>query len=236
MNNDFSYDQDILELTLQLYHFENLNRKDVNDILLLFNNFITKSTIRNIQMKKKNSSAKTVDALSSDFDIILYENKNPFKKVDTEKKRFALYKANYGFEDPIEFTASLRDNVELSTQTAISAVHLSLTNQLRIFLQTPGLYNEILKYETKVEQKFEQTGIVSNFINGSLWRDYYQPSFEGQKVHPLFCFFDDFESSNALGSKNGLYLHISAHTSFTFKSKIKRYLPVNNILFGEKGI
>lgn len=74
---------------------------------------------------------------------------------------------------------------------------------MRIFLQIPGLLNEIKLYENKINQLFYEKGIYSDFIHGRLWQNYYLPKFEGRYVLTMFVFFDDFDCGNALGSHAG---------------------------------
>lgn len=134
--------------------------------------------------------------MSTDFEIALHDSKNPFKNLNTEKKRFAEYRRKCGYLDPIEFCASLIDNPMKETQDIVQGVHLPLGDQIKIYLELPGVYSEILKYEEKVTKLYEEKGFVSNVINSQLWINYYKPKFEGRVVHPLFLFFDDMDPTN----------------------------------------
>lgn len=205
-----TYHDDITILTLELYKCEHISdRKGVTEIIELFNNFITNSTLRRIEksfekiQKKVAVESQSYNDFVDEIELILFENKNPFKNFITEEKRFDIYRKECGFLDPIQFTASLRDDGSKNTQVPVKAVHLSLAYQLTTFLEIPGVFNDMQKYEEKINQKFEERRIYSNIIHGNLWQTYYKPKYENKIVKPVCVFFDDVESGNALGSHAG---------------------------------
>lgn len=144
---DKAYRKDIIELTLFLYKSEYVkNREGVDVLIKVFDDFIKKSTLKYIQ-KKANLLGTQKRKNDDDLKVILFETERSFRCVDTEKKRFAIYPKKYSFLEPKEFTVGLKDDVKISTQVPITAVHLPLSHQLRVVLQIPGFLDQIIRYE-----------------------------------------------------------------------------------------
>lgn len=195
-DNQYYYKK-TLKLTLELYKNKHLNRDGVDEVLKTFNEYITEVVLKNIEYRREKAHKKKKDPIQS-MDIILYESRNPFKNFLTEKQRFAIYRHECSFLDPIKFTVAISQS-----QKPITAVHLPLINQLKIFFEIPGLLQEILNYEEKTYKLFNVKGVYSNVLHGQLWQKLYKPLFQDKTVFPLFLFFDDFETGNALGSHSG---------------------------------
>lgn len=70
--------------------------------------------------------------------------------------------------------------------------------QLLKFLQLPGVFKILTENSNTISRKSE----ISHFLNGSIWCKI-KESFNGKTVFPLFIYYDDFESGNALGSHGG---------------------------------
>lgn len=85
-NARFFYQRDILNLTLKLYSLEYLNRENVQEILDIFDDFIANSVLLNIKKDIEECKVESVEDFRDKMDIILYDNKKPFREFDTEKK------------------------------------------------------------------------------------------------------------------------------------------------------
>lgn len=72
-----------------------------------------------------------------------------------------------------------------------------LKNSLKLFLEVPGLFNKILNYIAKLSKPSD---IITNFIQARLWTQKYSNKFLNNLVFPLYVFYDDLETGNALGS------------------------------------
>lgn len=200
--DDAWYENQKITLSLELYKCRYIHRKGVDNIIKLFDKFISGSTLKNIEYKTLKAKEKQKD-LNECMEIILYESQSPFKNLRSEKQRFAVYRKKCSYKDPLEFTVGLMDNARTLTQSRITAVHLSLASQFQIFFEIPNLLREVLKYNYKVNRLFEDKGIYSNVLHGKLWQKNYKSLFIGKTVFPVFLFFDDFETGNALGSHAG---------------------------------
>lgn len=56
-----------------------------------------------------------------------------------------------------------------------------------------------------MQELIEEKEILSNFIQGSLWKDLIRDYNSTDIAIHLFLFFDDYETGNALGSHSGIY-------------------------------
>ncbi|KAJ8677962.1 hypothetical protein QAD02_013749 [Eretmocerus hayati] len=79
-----------------------------------------------------------------------------------------------------------------------TAAHLSLIHTLGTFLRLPGIFQTVLEYINALKN---ETDVISNIIQARMWRTKYENVMK--LILPLFIFYDDFESKNALGSHAG---------------------------------
>lgn len=210
ISNQSKHHKDRLKLTLRLYEFTSLPRDGVDVIIQMFDQYISESLFDDIKDKME-SAFNNIGAsqhVKNTAKVVLHNSKNPFKNFDSEQKRFTLYKRESFFVEPQEFIVGWRKNilsaeskVSIPVEIPITAVFLPLDVQLKIFLEIPGVYDEIIKYKRKLFDEYEENKIVSNFIQGRLWREKYAGIKDTHE--PLFVFFDDFETSNSLGSHSG---------------------------------
>lgn len=149
--------------------------------------FITNSTLRKIKEKSEKLNGKSSQEFSDGLQIILYKEKNLFVKFSTEKKWSAIYRQQCSYKDPIKFTVALIDDTRNETQVAVKAVHVSLAEQLKIFLQIPGLFHEIQKYERKINKIFKENGRYCSAIHGNLRQNTYLPNLQVASFSQFFC-------------------------------------------------
>lgn len=195
------YHQKKVQLTLKLCSCEYVHREGVDELIKIFDKFTTEVTLKHMKYnvdkrrKKKNHVGnKIYDEVYDVFDLVMFESRNPLKELSSEKKRFSIYRKECSYLDPQKFTASLHN------EKKIQAVHLSLSHQLKIFLEIPGLFKEIVKYENKINKLFKEKKIFSSILHGSVWQNYYKPMYKDKTVIPVFLYFDDYGTGNALGT------------------------------------
>ncbi|XP_066589332.1 uncharacterized protein [Prorops nasuta] len=92
------------------------------------------------------------------------------------------------------------NNVEKLICLDLYGICVPLRNSLKMFLEIPNLFNEIMKYMDTLKH---ETEIVTNIIQGSLWKVKYAQQFANDIVFPLYLFYDELEVGNALGSHAG---------------------------------
>ena len=78
-----------------------------------------------------------------------------------------------------------------------SIIHLSLKHSLKKLLESNGLFEATLSYMHYLEN--EDT-VLQNFIQGDLWKQIHANFNKKGVVVPLFGYYDDVETGNALGS------------------------------------
>lgn len=78
-------------------------------------------------------------------------------------------------------------------------IHIPLRKTLKRFLEIPGILNQTMQY---VAQLRTETHIISNIMQGDLWKNKYSDVTDCI-IFPLFLFYDDLETGNPLGSHSG---------------------------------
>lgn len=200
--DDNWYKNQKVKFTLRLYKSANINRDSVGELIDIFDEFISECTLKNLEYKTNELKKRKRDMFEC-FKAILYESKNPFKQLNTEHLRMKVYEDECSYLEPQKFTAYLKDDFKKDTQKRVEAVWLPLSHQLRVLLERPGVYNEMLKYEDKINKLFYEKKIICNVIHGKLWQNFYLPLFKDKIVKPILLSFDDYETSKALGSHHG---------------------------------
>jgi hypothetical protein len=89
---------------------------------------------------------------------------------------------------------------------------LPLRTIFKAFFSLPGVFDTVYNYMVNLMQ---ETAVLSNFVQGKLWRKKKIDYFSDKIVFPLFVYYDDFEVNNPLGSHkaiqkiDGTYVTIS---------------------------
>ncbi|KAL7294355.1 hypothetical protein TKK_0012363 [Trichogramma kaykai] len=137
---------------------------------------------------------------------LLEQHSNVFDGMLTEKTRFQTYTGTCGFVYPEEFpigSKNLKRDLncydEPPNSELLTATRTPLHDSLKTFLQIPNMLSEIRNY---IDALSNEKDIISNFIQGDLWKSKYK-NLRDTLLFPLFLFFDDFEPGNALGSHRG---------------------------------
>lgn len=183
-----------VELFVDKLKFLLVNYNDgINNHISIFNSFL-KETSPNVA--------------GIDYNNIVNATNCSLENFATDKKRLKFLDADNGGEK-VKFRKVniLRDCVSVdigeSSQTKIKSVdcvHISLSDQFRKIMSIPGMITEIKDNIAFLFKDFEKNGLISNFIQGKLWRE--QMKEHGDKfVLPLFIYHDDFQSGNLNGSQ-----------------------------------
>lgn len=94
----------------------------------------------------------------------------------------------------------IKNGVQVAKFIPVHAQFIPIRRVLKKFFEIPGLLNETLCFMNSLQ---ENRSIISNFTQGSLWRDMTK-KFENKIVMPLSLYFDDYENNNPLGSHKGI--------------------------------
>lgn len=196
-----------LSFILFLYAEPSVTRKLVDIVVNEIENFVVKVYLPSIEhdvigiLQAANVDKKTVGDVQASFQ----RHKSIFDYINTEAKRFTLLKKK-GFIDFQEFLIGSRfeqkivGNNPKMVPTNMYGVHIPLKHSLKLFLQIPGVFKQILRYTRSL---LKETYLMTNIIQGELWLKKYAAKFANELVLPLFVFYDDIEVGNALGSHAG---------------------------------
>lgn len=73
---------------------------------------------------------------------------------------------------------------------------------LNLFFEIPDMYTRTI---TNYEFLMQNSDIISNFVQGSTWRNMNRDTENGKKVLPILLYYDDYENCNPLGSPTGIH-------------------------------
>ena len=199
----------ILNLILVLYGDSSLPRKIVQVVLDHLNDFICKAFIPTLQinittiLKRQNVPYSTITEIENCFNKYC----NVLDNVKTEPKRFQILRTK-GYIDPEEFMIGntfgedLVGNDLLIVPKKVYGTYVSLKKTMKLFLEIPGMFDQIMKYLQKLRQ---ETHIITNIVQGGLWLEQYSKKFFNELVLPFYISYDDLEVGNALGSHAGMH-------------------------------
>lgn len=125
-----------------------------------------------------------------------------FQSLDSEYKRFNCFR-EMGFIDPVSIEIGTREEIKIingkvvKVRDPVYLQYIPLEKTLRSFFNLPGTLDAVLQYLKKLNN---ETEVLSDFVQGKLWKHKIKTHFPGKIVIPLFIYFDDFEINNPLGS------------------------------------
>ena len=198
----------ILTLILALYGDSSLPRKVVQIVIEHINYFICSiflPALKN-EILKHLEGENIRDETRDNIEKCFCNYSSIFTNVSTEHKRFELLRRK-GFIDTEKFVIGntfvqkLVGEKTLMVPQAMYGIRVPLPRTLKLFLEIPGLFGEILDY---IKTLACESNIITNIIQADLWRRKYAPKFVSDIVFPLYIFSDDLEVGNVLGSHAGI--------------------------------
>lgn len=199
----------IIKLILHLYTILSFSRNDVDFIINLISEFISKYYMPSILNKIKNALENAVsENVLTEIERICEKNKYSFEGLESESKRLIYLKNQNLYCEPQQVIVGSngvkkwkRNTLFLSRQN-VNIIQLSLKNSLTKLFQIKGLFNAMELYMKKL---YCQTYVLENFIQGSLWKEKLErfKSIKDSFVVPLIIYFDDVETGNPLDSHAG---------------------------------
>ncbi|KAL7290875.1 hypothetical protein TKK_0015607 [Trichogramma kaykai] len=219
--NQQTFFDETLKLILFLYSLEKIPRNIIDQIIGTFNNWISQVYVpllnNNIRDIVQNSTYKIDDNFVGSLRSMLSENKFPLENFLTEHQRFKILKKNSSVKDHTDVKigeqSSMNDSTSKVDTEEKSIVHLPLDESLKIFLELPGILEEVIAYIKTLKNEKQ---IISNIMQGSLWKTKYEHLNKTNMTLPLVLFFDDFEPGNGLGSHAGEQKLGGAYMSMPF--------------------
>ena len=205
--NSSSFAEEVFLFIAKLYKFSVIPRTRTNDIIAdvsaLFKNHVEaiQEEMRIILEQFGRDSLNLVKNNS-----ILEKISAPFRKLDTEFKRFARFKQrgtfvipeNYKLGDPkiiVEKEGEKRwKNKDLVAQ------FIPIRNVLKLYFELPGVLDKTIEYLHDVETS---SVLVRNIVHGPLWKKKIE-AYPNKIVIPSFVYSGDYENNNPLGSHKGV--------------------------------
>ena len=194
---------EMLALTLKLYNNYVVPRNVVQLVINSMINFVTDKLMLFIQHQLKLNlvDEPILNKVQATFGLI----KQIMNKFKTEHNRFSLYEKKGYMLQPAEyeigsrFTMQPRHNVSFKEEKAV-LFYIPLKWSLRLLLEIPGIFELLKTYMNELQS--EQV-VISNFIQGQYWKEKSREFGSNKFVLPLFLYYDEFETGNALGSHAG---------------------------------
>jgi len=202
-----NHNSSIIQFIASLYNNSLIPRSFVQEVVDSVKNIFYSGVICDVKRVVSNR----LQSLNEDPDIIntvtstLETIENSFNYVDTEYKRLQYFKSLGQYIPPRSFVIGQRTiekringNIILEPALVFGQI-VEIRQVLSLLFQRPNFlhlmkshYNELMSNNI----------VCSNFVQGQLWKS--QVSYFGNKtVFPIFIYFDDYETGNALGSHSG---------------------------------
>ena len=196
----------------KLYSKPSVPRSLVQDIVGLTNEFlgsrfigVIKHRIRD-QVELGQCSEAVGNNISSHLDAI----QTPFAGLETEyqRKRFFEKTGNYiphttHVIGQRMMSGSTRDGHTIVEPVSVEVQFFPLRKILARILGINSTLDQAVEYVESARNC--ENGIYTDFLSGNLWKEKRSLFAQESVVLPLFIYFDDFETGNALGSHAGVH-------------------------------
>lgn len=162
-----AFDHKLMKYTLKLHHL--MSRNSVQEVVEATSELISNSYIPYLTHQLNNDLKPMASELVRGRVIAtLEENKNPFRKFSSEHLRFDSFEAHSVFVKPTEYLIGtlnvLVKNEPISRP--IKGVHCTLIHTLKVFLELPGIYDEMTNYISLLKN---EKNVVCNFLQAELY-------------------------------------------------------------------
>jgi len=153
------------------------------------------------------SESKMSKECFGSFVNVVKDIENALNNFKTEHKRFLYFNKQGSFIEPKEIVIGQRLNKVVKRGMSILEPYnctqqfIPLRNVLKNFFSVQNVLSETLDH---IKTLKSDNKVIQNFIQGTYWQS--RAVSHGERVvFPLFIFFDDFESGNAIGSHSGIH-------------------------------
>ena len=205
-------DNDILELTSNLYAKSSFVNNDIQFIIDIIRSFI-KNKYNPFLLRQLESGVFKVlkEDVVNDIKATFQKQSDPFFKFRSHDTRLTLYKNLGMFIEPLTCTLKnvpldkIRQDDLTVKSKHVYTKHMPLTHSLVQLLQIKNLFDATLAYMNALKS---QLHVLLNFIQGTtLWQHWQEQIKNFKKTDgvpfPLVGYFDEIEMGNSLGSRSG---------------------------------
>lgn len=237
----------------RLYSYPDVTRRRAEEIITdvneLFGDMLLSIETEVMEaISPLNNSKSVVNKIKSSFS----HHRSLFDDVKTEWCCFRKFEKQHSYIPPVHFMIGdrqdfVKQNLSKTMKIIpVTAQFIPMRMVFQRFFQIPMLLAETLEYMKSLS---DNNIIISNFIQGTLWREIIA-HFDGKTVLPLFLYFDDYENNNPFGSHKGIskcgavYLSIPCYPPrlsskleniflFILFNTIDRQVFRNNVIFSK---
>lgn len=174
----------------------NLAQSMVSDVVVIFEEVLS-------QMQSYMQSGNIVSSEGSVALDLLREVISVFQTFNTDYRCLQFMNKSGCYIEPQPYVVGSQMVEKRESGRIVSALtpligrFVPMKRVLECFFSMPGVLKQVLDYVNLLEN---ETGhILSNFVQGSLWRFKKNAFFQGKTVLPIFIYHDDFEINNPLG-------------------------------------
>lgn len=205
-------EQEVTKIISKLHVDLTINRSFIQKTVVLFKEFLNSgflSILKEFMFSSDPSDTLHLNKAKDLIDHVL----NSFNLVDTEYKRLKVLENSNNYIEPIQKIighsqdVSRNDNVTSLVLKPRTCIFVPVSETLKKFIALPGVLKIIQEFQNQSYVfKNHEFGEVNykNILNGSIWEGILHSTREKYYI-PLFIYFDDFETSNPLGSHAGVY-------------------------------
>ncbi|KAB0798233.1 hypothetical protein PPYR_09226 [Photinus pyralis] len=197
----------VINFISKLHNNASLNRTDINQIINDTAELFSTGFITMIKNKIKPYMTNAPVELIEEIEAVFNHLDNPFFDLKTEHLRIKYFEKSNYFIKPQSFaigtlTDTLRKNDKIILNIKESeGIFISMIDTLQAFLELPGVLEKIFEYKHFLETS---SNSIQNLMQANYWRKLVT-KLPNKILLPLIIYYDDFESSNPLGSHAGVY-------------------------------
>ncbi|KAF2902500.1 hypothetical protein ILUMI_03687, partial [Ignelater luminosus] len=176
----------------------NVNSEDtfsnIYDNLIDVNSFIT--LLKDEALQFDEFKVQLLSALKSVIKL--------FDTLHTEHNRFKLLKQSGNFIELVNVAVGQRLELigQKTVQKSVTVQYISISEILKRLFELPNVFEETMDYVNKLHS---QKDVISNVLQNEHWKNKVSSRPKSDTIIPLYLYFDEFETGNALGA------HASIH-------------------------
>lgn len=204
---EVNYGKSVEVLVAKLYQNPSIPRNFVQTLIEDFDLFLNGGFIEVLEAKVMSAlnAANVAPSCISEIQYIFNYIKDPFKGLKTDYKRMEHFKSNDYYVPPVTFTISESRPKLFYTKDGPMIKLVKTTGQfvpfrhvLQNVFELPGALSSTLNYVEYLKHGSVQT-VISNVIQGKLWKIKVAHFKETDIVLPIDFYFDDVEPNADLG-------------------------------------
>lgn len=201
------FEECIIKMISSLYKEYSFSCTDIQYVIDIFTNFIKEHYNPLLLKVLSETVLKNMDSNCLKMvNDIFQKYSNPFAKFETERKRITIFKNRNLFVEPKkclleEKTESTYRTTQLSVKAkSVYAIHMPIRYSMTKLFEMEGLFQATMSH---IQLLKNEESIMSNFIQGTLWKEKIRSFHADDIILPLGVFFDDVETGNAQGTHAG---------------------------------